>query len=98
MRLIDPEQITKMMCDLFISKDAANMTGEHQGLWVRFRAIEKAASEIPTIDAVEVVRCGECKYWKGNPNTKEYGVCKKASYDDFEVVMNSDDFCSYGVR
>ena len=61
MRLIEPEQITKMMSDLFISKDAVNMTGERQGLWVRFRAIEKAVSEISTIDAVPVVRCKDCK-------------------------------------
>lgn len=46
----------------------------------------------------EVVRCGCCEWWKCNPNTEEYGVCKKVSYDDFEVVMNSDDFCSYGER
>ena len=52
----------------------------------------------PTIDAVKVVRCGHCQWWKCNPNTTEYGVCKKASYDDFEVIMDSDDFCSYGKR
>lgn len=63
MRLIEPEQITKIMSDLYISEDAVNMTGEHQGLWVRFRAIEKAVSEIPTVDAVEVVRCKDCKHW-----------------------------------
>lgn len=62
MRLIDPEQITKMMSDLYISEDAVNMTGERQGLWVRFRAIEKAVSEIPTIDAVQVVRCKDCRH------------------------------------
>ena len=45
-----------------------------------------------------IVRCGHCKWWKCNPNTEEYGVCKKVSYDDFEVVMDSDDFCSYGVK
>lgn len=52
----------------------------------------------PTIDAIEVVRCRECEYWKCNPNTKNYGVCRKVSYDDFEVVMEKDDFCSYGER
>lgn len=52
----------------------------------------------PTINAVKVVRCGKCEYWKCNPNTKNYGVCKKVSYDDFEVVMERDDFCSYGKR
>ena len=53
---------------------------------------------MPTIDAVEVVRCRKCEYWKRNPNTKNYGVCRKVSYDDFEVVMERDDFCSYGIR
>lgn len=54
--------------------------------------------DVPRADAVEVVRCGCCEWWRCNPNTEEYGVCKKASYDDFEVVMHSDDFCSYGER
>lgn len=60
--------------------------------------INKCIEDALAIDAVPVVRCGECEYWKCNPNTEEYGVCKKVSYDDFEVVMDSDDFCSYGVR
>lgn len=49
----------------------------------------------PTIDAVKVVRCQECEYWKCNPNTNNYGVCGKVSYDDFEVIMERNDFCSY---
>ena len=52
----------------------------------------------PTIDAVKVVRCRKCEHWKCNPNTKNYGVCGKVSYDDFEVIMERDDFCSYGKR
>lgn len=51
----------------------------------------------PTIDAVKVVRCRKCEYWKCNPNTENYGTCEKASYDDFEVIMEGDDFCSYGI-
>ena len=53
---------------------------------------------LPVADVVEVVRCGQCEWWKCNPNSEEYGICKKVSYDDFEVVMDSDDFCSYGER
>lgn len=56
------------------------------------------AGDVPRADAVEVVRCGCCEWWRCNPNTEKYGVCKKVSYDDFEVVMHSDDFCSYGER
>ena len=53
---------------------------------------------MPSTDAVQVVRCGQCEHWKCNPNTNEYGVCNKVSYDEFEVVMDSDDFCSYGRK
>lgn len=53
---------------------------------------------LPTADVVEVVRCKDCEHWKCNPNTDRYGVCEKASYDDFEVVMHAGDFCSYGER
>ena len=60
--------------------------------------LRELIDDAPTADVVEVVRCGSCEWWKCNPNTTKYGVCKKASYDDFEVVMESDDFCSYGER
>ena len=53
-------------------------------------------STAPTIDAVEVVRCKECKHWICNPNTEEWGKCKWISDEQFDVVMNDDDFCSYG--
>lgn len=64
--------------------------------WAAMKEAEMLIESLPSEDAVEVVRCGRCEWWKCNPNTEEYGVCKKVSYDGFEVVMNSDDFCSYG--
>ena len=35
-------KIDKIMQELYYSNDAVNMGGEYQGLWVRWRAIEKA--------------------------------------------------------
>ena len=52
--------------------------------------------KFPTIDAVPVVRCRECKYY-------EMGVCLKI-YDDGAASRYAwqerkpDDFCSYGER
>lgn len=52
--------------------------------------------EMPTVDAVEVVRCRECKHY-------EMGVCLKI-YDDGAASRYAwqerkpDDFCSYGER
>ena len=73
--------------------------GYAEAMWSRANGIRDAIISIygaPTIDAVEVARCGECKYWICNPNTEEWGKCKWISDEQFDVVMNADDFCSYG--
>lgn len=52
--------------------------------------------DAPTIDAVPVVRCKDCKHY-------DMGVCLKI-YSDGNVhsaawqSRNPDDFCSYGER
>ena len=45
----------------------------------------------PTVDAVEVVRCKDCKWWE----TDE--VFKCVAYDAFWVA-NPDDYCPWGER
>lgn len=55
----------------------------------------------PTVDAVEVVRCRECKHWEpsgskaGNSfSDMEYiGGCEFTNY-----YRSESDFCSYGKR
>ena len=47
--------------------------------------------EVPTVDAVEVVRCKDCKHWT-------MGYCNNFAYYDYEPTTNEDDFCSYGER
>lgn len=46
----------------------------------------------PTVDAVPVVRCRECKRWESNCNGKA-GICQKR-----KGVARANDFCSYGER
>lgn len=54
--------------------------------------------DAPTIDAVSVVRCGECKHSEPSEDNSLY--CKH--WDDhfgfFWDEVKSDDFCSYGER
>lgn len=55
----------------------------------------KALKELPSVDAVEVVRCKDCKY--ASPNGK-YG-CKSYHYRLYEChEMGADDYCSRGER
>lgn len=53
---------------------------------------------IPTIDAVQVVRCKDCRYNYANAEGREYNpndiVC---TYFDTDG-MDASDFCSYGER
>ena len=50
-------------------------------------------AKLPKVDAVEVVRCKDCKY-KFNAN----GHDKKGCPLDGVGLMNDDDFCSCGER
>lgn len=53
---------------------------------------DNVVAKQPTIDAVEVVRCGQCKNWKINPNNLYGGQCR------FSECASIDHFCSRGER
>lgn len=53
----------------------------------------------PTIDAVPVVRCGECKHWKRYKPNSEYGDCNQwRQGNDENAETSADDFCSHGAK
>ena len=52
-------------------------------------------SFLPVIDAVDVVRCKDCKHWRG---TDEYGDGYCGNPDGIDNVAHEKDFCSYGER
>lgn len=93
--LINKQDAIKTMCNAVCEYDVLHYPDCDQ---IKYCDEIQALISLPSADAVEVIRCGCCEWWKCNPNTTEYGTCKKVSYDDFEVIMDSDDFCSYGVR
>lgn len=49
--------------------------------------------DAPTVDAVEVVRCGECKFYNGC--TDHQGICMNRYMDGFIVP---DWYCADGER
>lgn len=55
----------------------------------------------PTIDAVPVVRCRECKFYR-EFRTKRHNqlmrLCYRMGKHDMEYPVKPDDFCSYGQR
>lgn len=60
------------------------------------------AEQLPTVDAVPVVRCKDCKHYRNYPN----GLCylhtepktNARGYSGDAVCVEPDDFCSYGER
>ena len=52
----------------------------------------KIINQFPAVDAVEVVRCRDCKRWEPHCNGKA-GICEKR-----KGVARANDFCSYGER
>lgn len=48
----------------------------------------------PAVDAVEVVRCRDCSYWrKAKTNSKGFLICPASGME-----IMAKDFCSYGER
>ena len=98
MRLIDADALRKKMYHEAFETDS-DMQKWESGCWVRYKMFENALDAAPTIDAVPVVRCIECKYRDTiNCGMQFYG------YDDDGHLCKSDDwtqddgFCYWGER
>lgn len=53
----------------------------------------KIIKEAPTVDAVEVVRCGECEKRNKSADLTDSIYCRW-----LKCQMRKNDFCSYGER
>lgn len=59
---------------------------------VCFGGVVNVLVKMPTVDAVEVVRCKDCKHYYHSV----YAMCCVCDFDSKE--WDKDDFCSYGER
>ena len=88
--LIDRQALTEDMYHRAFETDDDTMW--QSGCWVRYRAIEEVIKKQPSIDAVEVVRCKDCKH---NSLKRMSGN----TYCDLGIGMSQlYDFCSLGER
>ncbi len=88
MRLIDAEELERLFNEQI-----------EQGVGVigAFDAFYDALQDTPTVDAVEVVLCRDCKYSCKDGNGRS---CEGYWYElsEYYVTVKDDDFCSYGER
>ena len=88
MRLIDIDAMSHEMYHLAFETDS-NMQKWDGGCWIRYKMFERCRDNAPTIDAVEVVRCKDCKYWFENQGY----YCSL-----MEHRTNKNFFCAAGER
>ena len=56
-------------------------------------------AKLPKVDAVEVVRCKDCKHWKCIDGLNPHWECQIfCGLHDYGYLTGADDFCSYGER
>ena len=88
MRLIDADNLIPIM--------KYTTTDNEIGVFpirIGFDAIKGVIDDAPTIDAVEVVRCKDCKYWHSNTE-----FCDVWSHMNIAQRTLVDDYCSHGER
>ena len=94
MRLIDADALTvglRLAAKRMAASDSEWLKGYADGL----DAASNAVAEAPTIDAVPVVRCKDCKHGKTWKNA--WGI-EGFKCDLLCVDLSPEAFCSYGER
>lgn len=89
MRIIDAKHMEKQVKEAFEKTQPVLMGGLLR--WIRYQ---------PTIDAVPVTRCKDCKYCNVSlvlPAGQKMYNCMEGSHDH-QVLLNPNDFCSRGER
>lgn len=89
MRLIDAEALAEKLETLAVRYKAMGNTELAEDYLFILRVLEPA----PTVDAVPVVRCRECRHHYDDIDGPccTFGPCT-------DTTMFPDDFCSYGER
>ena len=86
-RLIDADKALEKVHNQWIAHPSAYLLTSYATLILR---------EAPTVDAVKVVRCRNCKHYK--PQNKSAHWKNKTNYCNriVTIKVQPDDFCSYG--
>lgn len=82
MRLIDANKLVDMLYD------------DEFATLCPLDEVSGVVDACPTVDAVPVVRCRDCKRWQRHSEVnRDYGGCRR-----YSSTMRYDDFCSQGER
>ena len=97
-RLIDANELIAYIEKQYCTPCKANGQDYHEircrACWVDDMRLE--VDGVPTVDAVEVVRCKDCEY-EGTASCPTYYE-DSMTYRDCWALDGDNDFCSYGER
>lgn len=83
-----------MASDLISRSKAVELVKFYEGQCDGIFHATKELGRMPTVDAVEVVRCENCEFWIGemykDPTLGYCEICDR--------VTDNDDFCSRGIK
>lgn len=91
----------KWLCEYLDGYDVGALVKGDLGAFTMLNNFRVALMEAPAVDAVEVVRCGDCRYYhqyylgKFKEEATGWGRCNLISAD---TDMAVGDYCSYGER
>ena len=88
MRLIDADALEDVLVNHGFCY--CNESDYSDGVASGFLLARDDVKNAPTIDAVEVVRCKDCKHYDGSYS---YPICCR-----WEETIKPDDYCSYGEK
>lgn len=77
-----------------VSGDSEFLKGYEAGLRGAYNCIH----EIDTVDAVEVVRCKDCKFYTHGNQSKHWNEKALACFRKARMTVRPDDYCSFGER
>ncbi len=91
MRLIDAGRIEKRL----LEEEPHDGWDEYYEGFNRMKGIAlNAIDATPTIDAVPVVRCGDCMYYQDNNGGYPHPDCRWGH----DETPDADDYCSFGEK
>lgn len=102
MRLIDADAFIRFLAEQRVKNTGMFTKGVNKALNIAISAL-KNQQITPTVDAVPVVRCGECRFSRGvRPDDGCYPDCIMCENEDMHATIPAPvyvtDFCSYGKR
>jgi hypothetical protein len=97
MRLIDADALDdEMYHKSFEVDDGRNVW--NSGLWIRYKIFEEAIRDAPTVDAVPVIRCKDCKYYEDGDCWYRWDNDGQIYYQSVINQPNPNDYCSMAER